>query len=101
MDRTVKQTIADLRMLLRDERPCTTADLTDAAVVYLDCDEIKGVFLSDEELSGLGEPFVVDASFVGDAHENLQDWFIRPRFSFRPALREWALDTLSIDSAIG
>lgn len=93
MYRTFEQTIADLRMLLRDEQPCTTADVTESAVLYLDENEVvKGVFLSVDEPEGLDEPFLVDAWFIGQVEENLRDWFHNPRFTHRPLLREWALD---------
>ncbi len=92
MRRTFEQTIADLRMLLRDQPSCTTADVTDGAVVYLSGNGLKGVFLSPDEPDGLDEPFAVDAWFVGQVEENLQDWFAHPRFSRRLRLRDWALD---------
>jgi hypothetical protein len=44
MERTYEQTIHDLRMMLRDEPPNTTADITDAAVVYLAGDQLRGRF---------------------------------------------------------
>ncbi|APA90261.1 hypothetical protein BJG93_34685 (plasmid) [Paraburkholderia sprentiae WSM5005] len=101
MERTFEQTIADLRMLLRDEPPCTTADITDSAVVYLVGGRIKGVFLSADEPEGLDEPFAVDAWFVGQVEENLTDWFANPRFSHRPTLRNWTLDAPPLESAVG
>lgn len=92
MERTFEQTIADLRMLLRDQPQCVTADITDGAVLYLESGELRGVFLCVDEPAGLDEPFVVDMWFVGQVEENLKDWFAHPRFSHRPALREWAID---------
>src|SRR5579864_1419834 len=89
MERTFTQTIVDLRMLLRDQRPCTTADLTDCAVAYLSGDEVRGVFLNCDGPDGLDEPFVVDAWFVGQVEDNLAEWFEHPRFTHRPALRTW------------
>ncbi|MDR5791698.1 hypothetical protein P9281_34695 [Caballeronia sp. LP003] len=99
MDRTFDQTISDLRMLLRDEPPFTTADITDFAVVYLDGNEIRGVFLSADEPGALDEPLVVDAWFVVQVDENLREWFTRPHFSLRPSLRDWALDAPPVESA--
>jgi hypothetical protein len=92
MERSLEQTVADLRMLLRDQPPCTTADVTDSAVVYLTGNALRGAFLSADEPDGLDAPFAVDAWFVGQVDENLKDWFERPRFTHRPALRAWALD---------
>lgn len=92
MERTFEQTVADLRMLLRDLPPCVTADITDGAVLYLDGNQLKGVFLSADEPDGLDEPFQVDAWFIGQVEENLKDWFVHPRFSHRPTLKGWALD---------
>lgn len=100
MDRTFAQTIADLRMLLRDEPACTTADVTDSAVIYLDGDELKGVFLSADDPSGLDEPFRVDEWFVGQVDENLKDWFAKPKFSYRPQLTAWALDAPPVESTV-
>ncbi|MFM0265584.1 hypothetical protein [Paraburkholderia sediminicola] len=92
MERTFEQTASDLRMLLRDQPPFTTADLTGGAVVYLAVNELRGVFLSADEPDGLDQPFTVDAWFVGQVEENLTDWFRLPQFTHRPALRAWALD---------
>lgn len=92
MERTFTETIADLRMLLRDQRPCTTADLTDCAVAYLSGDEVRGVFLNCDGPDGLDELFVVDAWFVGQVEDSLAEWFERPRFTHRPALCAWALN---------
>ncbi|WP_176060209.1 hypothetical protein [Paraburkholderia sp. BCC1876] len=92
MERTFEQTISDLRMLLRDQPPSTTADVTDGAVVFLAGDEVRGAFLSADEPDGLDEPFVVDAWFVGQITDNLRDWFTEPRFTRRPSLRAWILD---------
>lgn len=90
--RNYEQTFSDLRMMLRDQPPCTTADVTDWAVVYLAENELRGVFLSAEEPDGLDEPFAVDQWFVGQVQDNLADWFVHPRFSHRPSLKAWALD---------
>lgn len=98
MDLTFAQIVADLRMLLRDEPPCTTADVTDSAVIYLDGNELKGVFLSADDPGGLDEPFRVDEWFVGQVDENLRDWFTNPRFSYRPNLIEWKLDAPPVES---
>ncbi|WP_175772918.1 hypothetical protein [Paraburkholderia phenazinium] len=92
MERTFEQTIADIRMLLRDEEPSTTADVCEWAVVYLEGNEVRGVFLSADEPDGLDEPFLVDAWFVGQVAGNLQDWFSHPHFTHRPALQAWAVD---------
>ncbi|CAE6969751.1 hypothetical protein [Paraburkholderia domus] len=53
MERTFEQTVSDLRMLLRDHDPSTTADVADWAVVYLAGNELRGVFLSADEPDGL------------------------------------------------
>lgn len=98
MDRTFEQTISDVRILLRDEPPCTTADVTDCAVLYLDGGEVKGVFLSADEPGELDEPFVVDVCFVGHVHDDLDEWFDNPHFTHRPQLREWALDAPPAES---
>lgn len=98
MERTYEQTVNDLRMLLRDEPPDTTADITDAAVVFLVGDELRGAFLSPDEPDGMDEPFAVDAWFVGQADENLKDWFVHPRFSRRPMLSAWLLDAPPVES---
>lgn len=100
MERTYEQTVHDLRMMLRDEPPNTTADITDAAVVYLLGNELKGILLSADEPDGLDEPFAVDAWFVGQVDENLKDWFAAPRFSRRPALSVWLLDASPIESGV-
>ena len=92
MERSFEQTVADLRMLLRDQRPCTTADVTDGAVVYLADNVLRGAFLGADEPDGLDAPFAVDAWFVGQVEENLNDWFEQPRFTHRPSLRAWELD---------
>lgn len=99
MERTFKQTVADLCMVLRDERPYTTADLMECAVVYLDEEgKLHGVFLSADEPDGFDEPFAVDASFIGQIDENLKTWFSAPCFTYRPHLREWELDAPPIES---
>ena len=41
MERTFEQTVSDLRMLLRDHDPSTTADVADGAVVYLAGNELR------------------------------------------------------------
>jgi hypothetical protein len=92
MDKAYDQTVGDLRMLLRDQPPCTTADVTDGTVVYLEGNELRGAFLSVDEPDGLDAPFAVDEWFVGQVQENLKDWFKHPRFTHRPLLRSWALD---------
>lgn len=86
-------------MLLRDHSPCSTADVTDGAVVYLAGNALKGVFLSADEPDRLDEPFAVDAWFIGQVDENLKDSFAQPRFSHRPSLLAWALDAPPVDSA--
>jgi hypothetical protein len=98
MNRKFAQVVADLRMLLLDEPPCTTADVTDGAVIYLDGDELKGVFLSADEPGGLDEPLRVDEWFVGQVEENLKDWFASPTFSYRPQLANWKLDAPPVES---
>lgn len=92
MERTFEQTVSDLRMLLRDEPHSTTADVADGAVVFLAGDELRGVFLSADEPDGLDQPFNVDAWFVGQIEENLEEWFRQPRFTHRPSLSAWAFD---------
>jgi hypothetical protein len=92
MATTFEQTVSDLRMLLRDQPPSTTADVTDGAVVYLAGDELRGIFLSADEPDGLDQPFEVDPWFIGQVEENLTDWFRQPRFTLRPSLPAWALD---------
>jgi hypothetical protein len=99
MERTFEQTISDLRMLLRDQDPSTTADVTDGAGVYLAGNELRGVFLSADELDGLDQPFKVDPWFVGQVEENLAEWFCQPRFTHRPSLRAWALDAPPAEAA--
>jgi len=99
MERSLEQTVADLRMLLRDQPPCTTADVTDGAVVYLAGNVLVGAFLGPDEPDGLDAPFAVDASFVGQVEENLEDWFEHPRFTQRPRLLEWALDAPPAEAA--
>jgi len=101
MERTYEQTVADLRMMLRDEPADTTADITDAAVVYLVGNELRGAFLTADEPDGLDEPFAVDAWFVGQVDENLKDWFAHPRVSRRPALSAWLLDAPPAESIAG
>ena len=93
MQRTFEQTVSDLRMLLRDHGPSTSADVTEGAGVYLTGNELRGVFLSVDEPDGLDAPFNVDACFVGQVEDNLHEWFRKPRFTHRPALRAWALDS--------
>ncbi|MDR5776979.1 MULTISPECIES: hypothetical protein [unclassified Caballeronia] len=101
MDRTYEQTMSDLRMMLRDQPPYTTADLTECAVVYLDTNgALHGVFLSADEPEGLDEPFAVDAWFIGQIDENVKDWFANPRFSHRPLLRDWELDAPPLESTV-
>ncbi|MCX4151976.1 MULTISPECIES: hypothetical protein [Paraburkholderia] len=92
MERTFEQTVSDLRMLLRDQPPSTTADVADGAVLYLAGNELRGVFLNADEPDGLDQPFAVDQWFVGQLEENLEDWFHQPRFTLRPSLQTWALD---------
>jgi hypothetical protein len=99
MERTFEQTVSDLRMLLRDQATLTTADVTDGALVYLDGNELRGVFLSADEADGLGQPFNVDAWFIGQTEENLEDWFRQPVFTHRPSLSVWALDAPPADAA--
>jgi hypothetical protein len=99
MERSFEQTISDLRMLLRDEPPCTTADVTDGAVVYLDGDVLRGAFLSADEYDGLDAPFAVDAWFVGQVEGNLIDWFANPRFTHRPGLPSWTFDAPPLEGA--
>jgi hypothetical protein len=92
MERTDEQVVSDLRMLLGDMPPYTTADVTECAVVYLERGKLRGVYLSADELDGFDQPFDVDSWFIGQAHENLASWFSYPRFTHRPALQMWALD---------
>jgi hypothetical protein len=99
MERSLDETVSDLGMLLRDTPPCTTADVTDYAVVYLSEGELRGVFLSADEADGLDEPFAVDACFLGQVNEILQDWFEHPRFTHRPALGVWSLDAPPVDAS--
>jgi len=47
-------------MLLRDQRPSTTADVTDGAVVYLAGGELRGALLRADDPNGLDERFDVD-----------------------------------------
>ena len=96
---TFEQTVSDLRMLLRDHDPSTTADVADGAVVYLAGNELRGVFLSADEADGLDQPFNVDPWFVGQVEENLAEWFRQPRFTHRPSLRAWALDAPPAEAA--
>lgn len=97
MERTFAQTASDLRMLLRDEPPDTTADVTDGAVVFLCGNELRGVFLSIDEAGGLDSPFDVDEFFVGQVEDSLADWFRRPRFTHRPSLQAWEVDAPPCD----
>ncbi|CAG4923298.1 hypothetical protein [Paraburkholderia gardini] len=99
MDKTFAQTMADLRMLLRDHPPLPTTDVTDGAAVYVDHGTLWGVFLSADEPDGLDAPFVVDAWFTGHVAENLADWFNAPRFTYRPALAQWVLDAPPVEAA--
>lgn len=99
MERTFEQTTSHLRMLLRDQPPDTTADLTDGAIVYLDGNTLRGVFLSGDEPDGLDAPFSVDEWFVDQVHEQLTDWLEHPRFTHRPLLPVWASDAPPIESA--
>ena len=62
-----------LRMLLRDQRPSTTADVTDGAVVYLAGGELRGALLCADDPDGLDQPFDVDPWFVGQVADNLAD----------------------------
>jgi hypothetical protein len=84
---------------LRDHSPCTTADVTDGAVVYLAGNALRGAFLSADEPEGLDAPFAVDAWFVGQVKENLKDWFAHSRFTHRPLPRAWACDAAPAESA--
>jgi hypothetical protein len=97
MEPSFEQTVADMRMLLRDEPSCTTADVTDGTALYLSGNELRGVFLNPDEPDGLDVPFHVDAWFVGQIEENLKDWFERPRLTHRPLLQEWSLDAPPMD----
>jgi hypothetical protein len=101
MERSFEQAVADLRMLLRDRPPCTTADVTDGAVVYLAGNALRGAFLNADEPDELDAPFAVDAWFVGQVEENLKDWFAQPRFTHRPGLRAWAFDAPPVRGTIG
>jgi hypothetical protein len=92
MERSDQQVVSDLRMLLRDMPPYTTANVTECAVIYLEDGHLRGVYLRADEQDGLDQPFAVNSWFIGQAHEDLMDWFSTPRFSHRPALRAWALD---------
>jgi hypothetical protein len=92
MERTFEQTVSDLRMLLRDQPPSTTADVTDGAVVYLAGGEVRGAFLCADEPDELDQPFNVDPWFVGQVADNLADWFLFPRYTHRPSLSAWELD---------
>lgn len=98
MERTFEQTLSDLRMLLRDQPPSTTADVTDGAVVYLAGDELRGAFLCADKPDGLDEPFNVDPWFVGQIADDLADWFHLPRFTLRPTLSAWELDAPPAES---
>ncbi|TDN58992.1 hypothetical protein [Paraburkholderia sp. BL10I2N1] len=98
MERAFEQTVSDLRMLLRGQPQWTTADVTEFAVVYLAVDELRGAFLAVDEPDGLDEPFAVDAWFIGQVGENLQEWFAHPHFTHRPALRTWTFDPPPADT---
>lgn len=98
MDRTFEQTVADLSMLLRDQPAWTTADVTESAVVYIVEGALRGVFLKDDEPDQLDAPFAVDAWFIGQIQENLDDWFARPVYSRRISLPTWSLDAPPAES---
>lgn len=92
MERTFEQTVSDLRMLLRDQWPSTTADVTDGAVEYLAGGELRGALLCADDPNGLDEPFDVGSLVRGQVADNLADWFLFPRYTHRPSLSAWELD---------
>jgi hypothetical protein len=99
MELSFEQTVADLRMMLRDRPPCTTVDVTNGAVVYLAGNALRGAFLKTDEPDELDAPFAVDAWFVGQVGGNLKDWFEHPRFTLRPRLPALAVDAPPTETA--
>lgn len=90
---------SDLAMLLRDQPRATTADLTDAFVVYWDGDQLAGAFLSADEPGSLEGPADVD-EILEQIPENLADWFASPSYTWRPELLDWLMDAPPIDSGV-
>jgi hypothetical protein len=74
-------------MLLCDQPPGTTADLTDFAVAYWNGRELVGAYLRDK--GKLDEDFPVDENAFEQWRDDLVDWVAHPKFTRRPELLAW------------
>lgn len=99
MDKRLAAALADIRMLLRDHRPGTTADITDYSVLYLNGTELAGAYLSADEPGQLDEPFPV-ASVLEMIPDNVTDWLKDPIFTFRPSLLDWMKEAPPCESGL-
>jgi hypothetical protein len=77
---------AELGMLLRDQIPGISAEITDFAVAYWDGDRVVYCFLRDDGNGKLDEEFDPNRYVWAEWHDEFVAWLADPRYSARAEL---------------
>lgn len=92
--------VANLGMLLRDQPPLTSAELTDWAVAYWDGDQVQFVFLDEDGNGQLDDGFDLDDFHWESWGGEFVPWLDNPRFAKRGELLAWLGDAPPVDLGI-
>jgi hypothetical protein len=79
-------------MLLRDQPPGTTADITDYYVAFWDGQAVVGVILLADEYELFGDEFYFDDYFCQYHGAEISAWFAQPRYTRRAEVLDWITD---------
>jgi len=86
-------------MLLRDQPPGTTADLSDYTVAYFDGHHVMGLYLS-ADAPGFDEEFELTDEFLDQIPEVVAAWLNQPTYTLRPELMELLKDAPPYDAGV-
>jgi hypothetical protein len=94
---SLKDFDSNLGMMLRDECPGTTADLTDLVVAYLSGRVIVYAYLRDDGAGLVEEEFDPEDLVWDEWREQFSVWLGMPRFTYRQEVAGWLMDAPPFD----
>ncbi len=78
-----------LGMLLRDQPPCTAAELWDDTIVFWNGRELVWAWLRNDVSGLIEEEFELDLDQWDALAGVVERWLEAPRYSVRPELKAW------------
>lgn len=78
-----------IAMLLRDQPPCTAAEISHFAIAFWDGERLAWATLKEDGSGQIDSRLTVDLDVWDELCSYVMDWVDEPRYSVRPELRAW------------